>query len=611
MTTSLLMWHLCLPFLFLDFCISATENWTELGQISLPSLRQHEKLVDRASLKLHLKLSSYSQDSESCLQDSNYCPLWSYCDSLSNTCTCLNVSGTRFKCDGLQQPQVLQCNCVSYHKGSIQVGYCIYNCVFNQRKNNSDNYYFLSSDIFNWTDNICGRFNRNGTLCGKCAGNFYPRAYSFDLSCMQCPNGRSNWWLYIMAAFLPLTVFYFTILLLHINVHSSHLQGFALYCQLMSTPIFARNLFLYIQNKPLLLIPVQLFGSLYGIWNLDFFRMFNPGICLQTDTLSTLALDLAVAIYPLLLMSVTYTLIHLYDRKFRLLVVLWKPFKDFFYLFKRSWNIRTSTVDAFATFMFLSNAKLLSVCFDLLIPVKIDKYEISGGTVMHSSHWRLYYDATIPYFGNEHVRYAYLAFLILLFFVFLPIFILTLYPFKVCQKCLNLLPRRLQISLHIFIDSFQGCYKDGTQPGSRDCRWFSALPFLIRLILFIIYACTLNPMGFPLSAVVLVLSAIAVIRFEPYKTELSHFSNQLVVFILSLSSFMVCITGGSSIMTLKTIRNVNFVLFSFFIVVLGVAPLLYISVLIFIWMIRHRKFGFEFIRRIKAKRLAYSLESTL
>ena len=47
-------------------------------------------------------------------------------------------------------------------------------------------------------------------------------------------------------------------------------------------------------------------GSLYGIWNLDFFRTFDLGICLGTDTLQTLSLDIAVGIYPLLLMVLSY-----------------------------------------------------------------------------------------------------------------------------------------------------------------------------------------------------------------------------------------------------------------------------------------------------------------
>ena len=35
-------------------------------------------------------------------------------------------------------------------------------------------------------------------------------------------------------------------------------------------------------------------------------------------------------------------------------------------------------------------------------------------------------------------------------------------------------------------DAFQGHFKDGTEPGTRDCRWFAAVYFLGRII--IIYA---------------------------------------------------------------------------------------------------------------------------
>ena len=46
-------------------------------------------------------------------------------------------------------------------------------------------------------------------------------------------------------------------------------------------------------------------GTLYGVWNLDFFRMYYPGFCLQTGTLATLSL------YPLILVAVTYVLVRL------------------------------------------------------------------------------------------------------------------------------------------------------------------------------------------------------------------------------------------------------------------------------------------------------------
>ena len=76
--------------------------------------------------------------------------------------------------------------------------------------------------------------------------------------------------------------------------------------------------------------------ALYGIWNLDFFRSFDLGICLGTSTLQTLSLDLLVAVYPLLLMALSYALITLYDRNIRVLVIIWRPFRGVFSLFHKT-----------------------------------------------------------------------------------------------------------------------------------------------------------------------------------------------------------------------------------------------------------------------------------
>ena len=58
-----------------------------------------------------------------------------------------------------------------------------------------------------------------------------PLVYSFDMNCVECPSGKSNWWRFVLVAFLPLTVFYFVILLFKINVTSSHLHGFVYFSQ--------------------------------------------------------------------------------------------------------------------------------------------------------------------------------------------------------------------------------------------------------------------------------------------------------------------------------------------------------------------------------------------
>ena len=289
---------------------------------------------------------------------------------------------------------------------------------------------------------------------------------------MNCTYYKSNWWKYILHAYLPLTIFYFIILFFEINIHSSLLQGYVIYSQGYLVPPLARTLYSALRVQYVQLHKFYKFiGLIYGIWNLDFFRMYNSGICLQIDTLVTLSLELAIAFYPLFLIIVTYMLITLYDHKFRLLVVLWSPFQALLHLFQSNWDIRTSTVDVFATFFFLTYAKFLNACFDLLIPVRV--YHFSKPEHHVNYTWRLYYDATIPYFGTDHTPFAILAIAVLLIIVIIPTVIIIVYPFKVCQRCFNVLPFRSQILLHTFMDSFQGCYKDGTEIGTQDCSVFT------------------------------------------------------------------------------------------------------------------------------------------
>ena len=284
--------------------------------------------------------------------------------------------------------------------------------------------------------NMHAELHRTGTLCGMCQDGYYPLAYSFDMTCVQCPNGKSNWWKFLLAAFLPLTIFCIIILFFKINVVSSRFQGFLFYSQIVSMPAMMRVIIFMANydNKSIRKaahITVQSLGALYGIWNLDFFRSVKFGICLGTDTLQTLALDFIVGVYPLLLLVVYYFLMELYDKNFKPLVIIWKPFGRLFGLFRENWDLRTSMIDAFATTLLLTNIKLQSVSFDLLTPVKVyHLYDTGNWTYSY----RLFYDATVPYFGSRHLPYAIIAVLVFVLLTILPMLLLSLYPFRCFQN---------------------------------------------------------------------------------------------------------------------------------------------------------------------------------
>ena len=178
-------------------------------------------------------------------------------------------------------------------------------------------------------------------------------------------------------------------------------------------------------------------------------------------TLQAIALDYFLALYPFVLILLSYLLIELHDRQYTAIVLIWKPFSKVLSVFRKSWDIRTSIIDSFATFFLLSYVKVLTVSADLLTPTTI--YKLGSNKV----RFGLFYTPTVQYFGDEHLPYAITAIIILTLFVSTPTILFILYPFQFFQKFLSFFPFNWHF-LHAFVDSFQGCYKDGTEPGTFD-----------------------------------------------------------------------------------------------------------------------------------------------
>ena len=487
---------------------------------------------------------------------------------------------------------VLNCNCVTYNnlQDSVEIGKCIFNCMKADSLFHDGIYSKLPSNSSDLNTMFCDRFNRQGTLCGQCKDDHFPLAYSFNLTCVKCPHNKTNWIKYVSVAFIPLTAFYFIILLFKVNIVSSHLYGFVMYCQAIAMPVQARFFFIARFEYTSL---IEIVGSLYGIWNLDFFRPLDLGICLKTSTQFNLTLDLLVAVYPLLLMIVTYLMIHVYDCNFKPLVMLWRPFQRVFSLFRDKWDIRSSVIDSFATFFLLTNFKFLSIAYDLLNPVQVFQLSSSGNI---STSQKLYYDATIDYFGSTHLPYAILAIVVLVVFVLLPVLILMLYPFRWFQNILNVLPVRWHV-LHTFMDSFHGCYKDGTEPGTRDCRWFVSFFFIVRCILFVLPIFITGASYFPVASIILTLFALLLVIVQPFKAKFSHYSSINAIYTLFVALFYAAITEIALSNHAWIFLTITFTI--------ALLPLLYASLITLKWIIRHRKFGFEVFRRWQATTNGY------
>ena len=486
--------------------------------------------------------------------------------------------------------------------GLTSAGNCVYTCGIGTRSGSDHLHHILPNNVADLDESFCAPFNRTGTLCGKCIEGLYPLAHTLDMNCVECPDLARNWWKFLGVAFVPLTLFFFTVLFFNINVTSSHFHGF-IWSSQGKIPPFSRVMLITLRKNPSVQLAARWVLAMYGIWTLDFFRSLELGICLGTDTLQTLALDLAIGVYPLFLMLVTYFLIHLYDRNFKPLVIIWKPFRVIFGLFRRNWKVRTSLIDAFGTFFLLSNVKFLSVSFDLLVPVKVYQFNSSAQDPKPNHTWRLFYDANVEYFGNEHLPYAIPAIMVLVFYMALPGLLLVFYPFRWFQNLLNIFPFRWYV-LHTFMDNALGCYKDGTEPGTRDCRWFASVYFILRLIVMLLGGYTLNASYFSMASIVITIFIVLMVNIQPFRDNSSSNNGVIVPIFLCLSALWnIGIVG--LIQDDDYHPTVFHSAFAVILLTIALLPLLYASAIVVHWMYKHKNFGSDMVRRLYGWKQGY------
>ena len=525
--------------------------------------------------------------SRSCSSDRT-CPTWFTCNSQTGNCQCENRDDGAIICDNEKHlSQALNCYCVTYDNASgyTHVGLCLYTCYLHGEDKEIELFYYKlpqKTDLL-INSSACTLFHRTGLLCGDCEPGYSPLVLSYNLSCVECPDGDKNWWRFIFAGFVPLTGFYFLVIFFSINVTSSQLHGVVWFCQSISTPAFSRAMLLGLrmEKNPLQLNVVKAFCVFFSVWNLDLFYTIIPDICLNISTLQALALQYLPALYPYVLILLSYFIIKLYDRNFKVVVIAWSPFKKLRSLFRMSLDVRTSVIDSFVTFFYLSYIKILSVSADLLIPTKI--YQLgSNKTVLG-----LYYSPTVEYFGDSHLPYAILAIVILAVFVFIPTVIIILYPFRIFQKFISLFPFNWHF-LHAFVDSFQGSYNDGTEHiRTMDSRWFSVIILLLRIVLFIIFGLAPHSMFYIYGIITVVILLMTMINIEPFKkSAVKYFSTNLIFFFLFILCYIALV--GRAISGIDTDSSTHHVL-AVLALLSAFIPLLYMIYLIGSWFISKRK----------------------
>ena len=450
-------------------------------------------------------------------------------------CSCGKYNGV-VKCYPSQlRASINDLFCMSYIEHHETYSYLTAQCQFTQQDNRKSFHYLkLPKDPTKLSESMCGKWNRTGLFCSECLESMGVNVASWIHYCIKCSKEDviKNWVLYLVAISLPITLLFLIIVLFSINLTSGSINMYIFYCQALSLPenIIQFESHFYINathhGKWLMVL-----FSPFTIWNLDFLETFIPPFCLSPHLklIHIIALKYVTATFPLLLIAISYVLIELHARGFRFVVWLWKPFSNCFRRFRNSWNIKQSIIDVFAAFILLSYTKFTSITFNLLMPNRV--YNSTG----HVVDLITLADGSIKYGSSDHRVYLLLSIAVLIMVILPPPIFLLIYPCNLFQKCLR---TRRQLALMTFVEAFQGCFKDGTN-GTRDCRYFAALYFLMRILGVISRFFSWNLTIQHFSHLMIINAVILIILWvQPYKKNLH---NQLDVAIMLILNMVVII----------------------------------------------------------------------
>ena len=390
------------------------------------------------------------------------------------------------------------------------------------------------------------------SMCGRCANRTGPSVTSIGSQCVKCST--VNILYYFLLQYVPATIIFLLVLLVKINVTSAPMAHYVLFCNFVAvkfrSPYGYYKIFSFTETSYKYNIILRAFLTLNAIWSFDPLYFVSPALCFspQIEDINILYIDALATLYPFFLLMLTYVLIELHARDFSPIVMLWKPFHN---CLKRSWNPNASLVHAFATLFYFSYTKLL---FLVYIPCASTDFMDEKGNAMSKFRFT-YIDPTIPYLHHKHIYLIVFSACILVFIVIPPILILIVYSTRLCNKLRNHISTRLNLSLLTFVNTYQGCYKDGTN-GTRDYRALSGGFLALCVLMLLVGGCGDMPvkvnerspmMGSQMNIIFFIALSVAVAVIRPYKSEVANHSAVCLTALLAVCTVILLCFDAAAI----------------------------------------------------------------
>ena len=417
----------------------------------------------------------------SVLASDTSCPTWFYYNNV--TCECGYQGSWYIHCNQQERKAEIAdgfCATSTEQEGLYYAGYC----PFRHTENNTDRVFSeLPSDPHLLNDTMCGPYNRKGLLCGRCIDGYGPAIYSLDMKCANCSKFStvSAISLYLFFELIPVTLFFMCVVLFRLNITAGPLLGYVLFCQICT--YFLKEdlpLYDYILSHVSTPLRIVIFSSLTlsGFWALQFFRVVIPPFCISSKLtgIHIQMLNLVTAIYPVILVFITYILMELHGRNYRIIHIIWSPFRICVKKLKITSVTSDAVVHAFATFILLSASTL---SFNAIFVFNnIPVLRSTDGTIHEKV---MYNDPTITSFSREHILYCALAVAVTTVLVLIPSLLLCVYPTRIYGRLSRVVSGRKRLAITAFVEALNNCFKDGLN-GTRDYR---ALAGFILAVIFV------------------------------------------------------------------------------------------------------------------------------
>ena len=380
----------------------------------------------------------------------------------------------------------------------------------------------------NMYTNTCAA-NTAVSICGSCEDG-YSVPINLPNKCVQCDDPLIGWILFVIIQLLPVTVMVLLIIVLNIQLTSGTFNALVFYSQILTTvyPSLTLNT---IFGNPLCnsnINLLKLFLIPFNILNLDFTLFLGPyPLCISSATtpLEAVLFRYVIGLYPLVLLLLLYVWITLYNKGYKVIVLITRPIHRLLARFWRMTNIEPSLPHSIASIYLLCFMQLAATSFTVI------HFAIGNN---YDSIWSCCLAAGI------------FAIIVLILLVLIPMLYIQLYPFKLFHKLLECLRlNKLQI-LTSLGDVFTGPYKNGTT-NKLDYRYFAGIYLLLRIIILLLHFIPIFIIISSLQVCIFGLFCGAIAIFQPYQKIINNFNVFFIVLFLVIFTVLSATIQGDAV----------------------------------------------------------------